>query len=128
MSEERRTPEPIARDLMRTLAAIGTLACGIAVGMGAYSMHSALTPLNHQRMGLAALFLFGHGLALATLAPGSRSRVRRIGLCVLLIGVILFSGGLAFAAVQGIEPTLAPFGGSLLILGWLLIAAGFLFG
>ena len=128
MSEERRTPEPIAHDLMRTLAAIGTLACGVAVGMGAYAMHSALMPEIRQRMGMAALFLFAHGLALASLAPGSRSRVRRIGLCVILVGMVLFCGSLALAALQGFEPVLAPFGGSLLILGWLLIATGFLFG
>jgi uncharacterized membrane protein YgdD (TMEM256/DUF423 family) len=128
MNQERRTPEPIARDLMRGLAALGTLACGIAVGMGAYSMHGALAPEIRQRMGMAALFLFAHGLALASLAPGSRSRVRRIGLCVILVGMVLFSGSLALAALHGVEPVLAPFGGSLLILGWLLIAAGFLFG
>jgi uncharacterized membrane protein YgdD (TMEM256/DUF423 family) len=128
MSQERCTPEPIAHDLMRSLAATGTLACGIAVGMGAYAMHSALMPENRQRMGMAALFLFAHGLALASLAPGSRSRVRRIGLCVILIGMMFFSGSLVLAALHGVEPVLAPFGGSLLILGWLLIAAGFLFG
>ncbi|HTD29134.1 MAG TPA: DUF423 domain-containing protein [Xanthomonadaceae bacterium] len=128
MSEERRAPEPIAQGLMRFLAATGTLACGAAVGMGAYAMHSGLTSQNHQRMGLAALFLFAHGLALAALAPGTRSRMQRVGLCVLLIGTILFAGSLAFAAVAGIEPTLAPYGGSLLIVGWLIIATGFLFG
>ena len=128
MSQERRAPEPIAQSLMRFLAAAGTLACGAAVGMGAYAMHSGLTSQTHQRMGMAAVFLFAHGLSLAALAPGNRSRVQRAGLGVLFVGTVLFAGSLAFAAVLGTEPVLAPYGGSLLILGWLMMAAGFLFG
>ena len=113
---------------MRALAASGALACGIAVGTGAYAMHAALAPQDRERLALAALFLFAHGLALATLAPAAMSRVRQIGLYVVMIGTILFAGSLAFAALLGIAPALAPFGGSLLMIGWLLVALGFLSG
>ncbi len=111
---------------MRALAAVGALACSIAVGAGAYAMHAVLTAQNHDRLVIAALFLFAHGLALATLAPSTASRLRKLGLYVLMIGTALFAGSLMLAALLGIAPVLAPFGGSLLMLGWLLVAAGFL--
>ena len=124
---ETNAPDLLTRS-MRMLAAFGALACGIAVGMGAYAMHAALVALNHERLSIAALFLFAHGLALATLAPGATSRVRQIGLCIVMIGTILFAGSLALAALLGIAPALAPLGGSVLMLGWLLVALGFLSG
>ena len=111
---------------MRVLAGIGALACGVAVGIGAYAMHGALTPQNHELLVIAAAFLFAHGLALASLAPGTRSRLRQAGFLALMIGTILFAGSLVLAALLGIAPTLAPFGGSLLMLGWLLIGVDFL--
>jgi len=113
---------------MRVLAGIGALACGAAVGVGAYAMHGALTPQNHERLAVAAVFLFAHGLALAALAPGTRSRLRQAGFLALMIGTILFAGSLALAALLGIAPTLAPIGGSLLMLGWLLVGGQLLFG
>jgi len=113
---------------MRILAGIGALACGVAVGIGAYAMHGALTPQNHELLVIAAAFLFAHGLALASLAPGTRSRLRQAGFLALMIGTILFAGSLVFAALLGIAPTLAPFGGGLLLFGWLLIGLELLFG
>ena len=113
---------------MRALAGVGALACGVAVGIGAYAMHGMLSPHDHERLALAALFLFAHGLALAALAPGTRSRLRQAGFLVLMIGTILFAGSLVLAAWFGIASTLAPFGGSLLMLGWLLVGGDFLFG
>jgi uncharacterized membrane protein YgdD (TMEM256/DUF423 family) len=47
----------------------------------------------------------------------------RIGLGALLGGVLLFSGSLAAEALYGLRPRLAPFGGMLLIGGWLLLGA-----
>jgi uncharacterized membrane protein YgdD (TMEM256/DUF423 family) len=113
---------------MRALAGIGALACGVAIGIGAYATHAALTPQNHERLAIAALFLFAHGLALAALAPRTALRLQQAGLCVLMIGTILFSGSLILASSLGIAPAFAPFGGGLLMLGWLLVALGFLFG
>ncbi len=106
----------------RTLAATGAACCALAVALGAYAMHAALAARDHERLAIAALFAFAHGLALAALAPQATTRWRRLSLHVLLIGMILFCGSLAFAAMFGIEPALAPFGGSALILGWLLYA------
>ena len=113
---------------MRALAGIGALACGVAIAISAYAMHATLDPHNRERLAIAALFLFAHGLALAVLAPGTVSRLRQFGMYCLMIGTILFSGSLILAATLGMAPVLAPFGGSLLMLGWLLIGTGFLFG
>ncbi len=132
MRSDSTEPDTVARNVavrsMRALAGIGALACGVAVGIGAYAMHAALAAQNHERLVIAALFLFAHGLALAALAPRTTLRLRQAGLCVLMVGTILFSGNLILAALLGIAPALAPFGGSLLMLGWLLVAIGFLFG
>ena len=43
-------------------------------------------------------------------------------------GMLLFSGSLAGAALVGWPTALAPLGGSLMILGWLLLACDLLRG
>lgn len=43
---------------------------------------------------------------------------------MLLTGTLLFSGSLALAAIFGSSTSLAPAGGILLILGWLIYAVG----
>jgi uncharacterized membrane protein YgdD (TMEM256/DUF423 family) len=109
------------------LGAFGAAACSFAVALGAYAAHVAGAQ-SQQRLGLAALFLFGHGIALLALAPVAQSRMQRLALTGLLFGVSLFSGSLALAALLGTSTLFAPFGGSLMILGWLLYAAGILIG
>jgi uncharacterized membrane protein YgdD (TMEM256/DUF423 family) len=113
---------------MNAIAACGAFGCAIAVALGAYAMHATLAPQDHERLAIASLFLFAHGLALSALAPGAQGRLRRMGLRVVLAGTILFAGSLVLAALAGIAPVFAPFGGSLLILGWVLVASGFLTG
>jgi uncharacterized membrane protein YgdD (TMEM256/DUF423 family) len=108
----------------RLFAAAGALLCGIAVALGALASHLA-TPEARPRLALAAAFAFGHGLAMLLL----RSRDGGLALVArstLLAGVLLFAGSLVFAAFSGGRAMLAPFGGSLLMLGWLLAAIDFL--
>ena len=107
---------------MRMLAAIGAWLCAIAVALSAYAAHGA-TGFDQSRLQTAALFAFGHGLALLVLAPRSTSRGMRIGIAALLLGVLLFSGSLAAESLFGLHPRLAPFGGMLMIAGWLLLGA-----
>ena len=108
--------------LRRTLAAFGALACGASVGLGAYASHG-LDGDAARRVGLAALFAFGHGLALLLLAPAAGTRLRAAGLSGLALGVLLFSGSLLAAVFLSAPTALAPSGGVLLMLGWLAIAA-----
>lgn len=108
--------------LMHRLAAAGAWLAGIAVALSAYAAH-AVEGTQQVRLQTAALFAFGHGLALAAFAIRAASRGMGIGLFALLAGVLLFSGSLVAEALFGLRPRLAPFGGALLIAGWLLLGA-----
>jgi len=108
----------------RLLSATGALLCGLAVALGAYAAHAA-DAIAGRRLAIAAAFAFAHGLALLVL----RAREGRLALAArgsLLAGVLLFAGSLAFAGITGGHARLAPAGGSLLMLGWLLAAIDFL--
>jgi uncharacterized membrane protein YgdD (TMEM256/DUF423 family) len=70
----------------------------------------------------AALYAFGHGIALAALTAGTSRSLGRAGLYLLLVGTLLFSGSLALAALTQVNARLAPAGGIGLMLGWLLWA------
>lgn len=107
--------------LRRYLAAFGSLLAGLSVALSAYAMHAA-EPSTQGRMLQAAVFGFAHGLALTTLAPLAQRPTALLALCMLLLGVFLFCGSLLAAALLGLQPMLAPFGGALLIAGWLLNA------
>ena len=107
--------------LRRCLAAFGALACGVSVAMAAYASHG-LEGQAAERVGMAALFAFGHGLALLLLAPAASGRLRLLALAALCAGTCLFAGTLAGAALFALPTTLAPAGGLLLMLGWLMIA------
>ena len=111
---------------MRVLAAVGAVFCSLAVAAGAWAMHGALDAHAKERLALAALFGFAHGAALVLLAPVAGTRLQQASCWVVAAGTLLFCGSLAGAALAGWPPTAAPFGGTLLILGWLLVAAGIL--
>ena len=110
---------------MRAFAATGAWLCAIAVALAAYASH-AVAGAAQARLQLAALFAFAHGLALIVLAPRASSRGVRIGTVALLAGVLLFSGSLAMESLFGLRPRLAPFGGMLLVAGWLWLGAALL--
>ena len=106
----------------RLLGASGALLAAAAVALAAYASHAA-APGSAGRLGLAAAFAFGHGLALAVLAPRASGRLALLPPWLLLAGVLLFAGSLAGAHFAGLPTRLAPLGGSLMILGWLAQAA-----
>jgi uncharacterized membrane protein YgdD (TMEM256/DUF423 family) len=96
------------------VAAVGALYAAAAVALSAYAAHAVL--------GMAQILAFGHGIALAALAPTTASRLGHIALLALSIGVLLFSGSLACSVFAQWPTTLAPLGGMLLIGGWLVFA------
>jgi uncharacterized membrane protein YgdD (TMEM256/DUF423 family) len=104
----------------RWLSAAGSVLAGTAVALSAYATHAAQGQ-ERASLYIAAALAFGHGIALAALAP--RSRVHFIALCGMLLGTLLFSGSLVMHDAFHISVRLAPFGGSVLILSWLLHAA-----
>jgi uncharacterized membrane protein YgdD (TMEM256/DUF423 family) len=51
--------------------------------------------------------------------------LRALALAVLLLGTLLFAGSVALHVLAGLPVAAAPFGGGLLIVGWLLLAVDF---
>jgi len=107
---------------MRAFAATGAWLCASAVALAAYASHAS-DGLPQAHLQTAALFAFGHGLALVVLAPRAASRSLRMGLAALLAGVLLFAGSLVAEAMFGLRPRLAPPGGMLMIAAWLWLGA-----
>lgn len=107
----------------RMLAFNGALLAAASVALAAYAAHG-VEGVAQSRLQTAAVFAFGHGVALAALAPAATGRVARIALLALYFGVLLFSGSLVFNVLAQWPATLAPAGGLLLIGGWLLWALG----
>ncbi|WP_232227542.1 DUF423 domain-containing protein [Aerolutibacter daejeonensis] len=103
----------------RWLAAAGAVMAALAVGLAAYASHGAEGEAQ-ARLQSAALFLFGHGVALAALAPLAAGRPWRVlALAGLLLGTVLFSGSLVMNVLHQWPTALAPMGGTLMMAGWL---------
>lgn len=103
------------------MAASGALLAALAVMLSAYAAHGA-EGVEQARLQQSALFAFGHGIALASLAPLAVRWLGLLALSFLLLGTLLFSGSLAAAHFFATTTLLAPFGGGLMIVGWLLHA------
>ena len=110
---------PVEVSVRRAFGGIGSLLAGAAVALAAYAAHGA-DGQAQARLAQAAAFAFAHGLALAALAPLAQRRRGLVALAAMLAGVTLFSGSLVGAALFGLPTALAPFGGLLMIGGWLL--------
>ncbi len=106
------------------LAAAGAVLAALAVGLSAYAAHGVADAHARGNLQLASLYAFGHGIALAALAPAAPRRVPLLALAGLLAGTLLFAGSLAFAALLGWPTRLAPLGGTVLMASWLLYAVG----
>ncbi len=116
MNYDRRQRKP------SFLALSGGLLAAIAVGLSAYASHGIAIAQAQSNVQTAALFAFGHGLALAALAPSTTRRMGKVALCLLLLGTLLFAGSLVGGALFGLPTRLAPAGGITLMLGWVLWA------
>jgi uncharacterized membrane protein YgdD (TMEM256/DUF423 family) len=91
-----------------------------AVGLSAYASHGIAEPLAQSHVNTAALFAFGHGVALAVLGPTQQNSLGKLALYVLLLGTLLFSGSLVAGALWQLSTGLAPVGGTALMLGWVV--------
>ncbi|MEO5755421.1 MAG: DUF423 domain-containing protein [Mesorhizobium sp.] len=114
------TAEQTAGGLGRSLVFAGGLCGAAGVALSAAAAH-----LGGAFVSTAASFLLMH--APVFLAVGLLGRNRFLGLSsfVLLFGLVLFCGDLLARDFLGsrLFPMSAPIGGTLLIAGWLLIAA-----
>lgn len=106
-------------------ATLASLMGAAGVALGAVAAH--LT--GSGPLGTASTFLLLHaGAVLALAAFGGGSRLRLAAQLCLLAGTLLFCGAISLDVLAGLKlsPSPAPWGGVLLILGWLLAALGFL--
>ena len=113
-------PSAPAQMFQRITGALAGVSCALAVALGAYASHGT-EGRAQQWLQTASLYLLLHGLALLVLAPTTQRRIGQGGLGLLALGMLLFCGSLIGAAVFGWSTRLAPFGGSALIFGWLLL-------
>ncbi len=119
--------------MARIWIVLGALAGLSAVAMAAYAAHGGLEegPLGLVRTGLQmhgwhALALVGTGI---WAARARRPAFAHAAGLAFAIGLVVFCGTLYLLAIPGIALTgLAPVGGTLLMLGWLLLALSGLVG
>lgn len=112
---------PVRTPLARGLVAAGALLAACAVALSAYASH-ATTGDDRSTLQVAAVFAFGHGVALAALASAAQRRLGHLALSGLLLGTVLFSGALALSRLADMNAGTAPFGGTILIASWVLYA------
>lgn len=104
----------------RVLVAAGGLCGALGVALSAMAAHrgGAFT-------GTAASFLLMHAPVFLAIGLMGGNRILRAGGLVLLVGLAVFSGDLLARDLLGsrLFPFAAPTGGTLLMVGWLAIAA-----
>ena len=105
----------------RALTACGAVLAAAGIALSAYAAHGA-SGEGKEPLQMAALFAFGHGIALAAIAPRPARPLARIALVAMLVGALLFSGSLTAAQFLGAPTMLAPYGGGMMILAWLVFA------
>lgn len=116
--------------LARAFGIAAALMGAAAVAASAWAAHAITTidATGARRIAIGLAVLAVHVVALLALA--ALAQLRR-GLLLALAGLgfvagsLLFSGSLAAAATLGWRPSLAPIGGTMLIVAWLLLAAWF---
>ena len=111
----------VADTLRRALVACGALYASAGVALSAYAAH-AVDAGARGSLQSAALFALVHGVALAALPRQASRRTGLFALSMLALGTLFFSGSLVAAHAFGMPTRLAPFGGILLILGWIVFA------
>jgi len=104
----------------RILVAAGGLCGAFGVALSAMAAHrgGAFT-------GTAASFLLMHAPVFLAIGLMGGNRILRAGGLALLVGLVVFSGDLLARDLLGsrLFPLAAPIGGTLLMVGWLAIAA-----
>src|SRR5579884_3271373 len=112
--------------------ATGALLMALAVGMGAFGAHGLRNRLDAYSMSVyekAVFYHFINALGILLIAVLGRAGGITIGGkarggCLLLIGIIIFSGSLYALALSGIRilGAITPIGGLAFIGGWLVLA------
>jgi uncharacterized membrane protein YgdD (TMEM256/DUF423 family) len=114
------TAEQPSGNIGRILVLAGGLCGAAGVALSAAAAH-----LGGAFVGTAASFLLMHAPVFLAAGLLGANRILRIGSLILLVGLLLFCGDLLARDFIGsrLFPLSAPIGGTLLIAGWLAIAA-----
>ena len=101
------------------LIAAGGLCGALGVALSAAAAHA-----GGDNLDTAASFLLMHAPAFLAIGLLQGGRLQRAGGLILLSGLLIFAGDLLARHYIGARlfPMAAPIGGSLMILGWLLVA------
>ena len=117
--------------LCRLWLGAGAAAGLLAVALSAWAAHGAPARLDAAHLAMLQNGLTLQGWhALALLATGLwaerwRGGVLHLAGAAFLLGLLLFCGGVYWVALGGTSPgPVAPAGGMLLMLGWLLLLVG----
>ena len=116
--------DPLSRKRSKPslFAFLGGVLAAAAIALSAYAAHGVADAQAQANLHSAALYAFGHGIALAALGPRSERTLARTGLGLLLLGTLVFAGSLVAHAWWGTTTKPAPLGGIAMMLGWLLWA------
>ncbi len=103
--------------------------CGIIAGaVGTHVLRAQLTVESYAAYQTAVEYLLMHGVGLVALGSAAsvrgESRLFKWGLAGIVVGTLLFSGGLLGWTIRAWDLALrcAPMGGTLLILSWFTLA------
>jgi uncharacterized membrane protein YgdD (TMEM256/DUF423 family) len=112
----------------RHLSVVGAVALAVAVGLDAWHAHGLKDSLDaHAYQGFARGLQQNYTLGLALLISGLRlsgphSKLHRLAGVLFLLAMLLFCGDVYSGALGGPKFGVAPMGGSLHILAWLVFA------
>lgn len=117
--------------MTRLSLTLGALFGMFAVTLGAFGAHGLKSQVTADRLvtwATASDYLALHALALlavgALSVQRSESRLLAVSVGCLVLGTIIFSGSLYILVLTNVSAwgAITPFGGSLLIVGWGLLA------
>lgn len=110
------------------IIAVGAAALFFAVAFGAFGAHALRERLDDYARGVyekAVFYHFVHGLGILLVGLFAATKIindqqaLRVA-CMLLGGIVLFSGSLYILAISGIRwlGAITPFGGTLFLVAW----------
>ncbi len=112
--------------IARIWVLLGAIAGFVGVAMAAYGAHAGLAPERAALFARATEIVLWHAPVLLFLGLWRERHggwLPGLAAAAIALGIALFAGAVAALALGRVShATLAPYGGSLLLLGWALIA------
>lgn len=107
---------------------LAALSGALAIGAGAFGAHAAPGLLQKSWLQTGAAYQLAHAVAAClalVIARQSGSRLAGAAAALFVIGAFLFGGSLYLLALDAprLVGAVTPFGGVIMILGWLTLAA-----